>query len=72
LGIHLLLGTGIKRDESAAIPLLRQACTAKDGESCYYLGIAYRDGKGVNSNKNEAGTFFSEGCDLKFKKACNP
>ena len=49
---------------------LRDACDADDGEGCYVLALAYREGRGVARDPAMARELFSRSCELDWAQAC--
>lgn len=52
------------------INLFTKACTSKDGEGCYYLGISHEFGRGVAVDNAKAVKHYQAGCDLGNSGAC--
>jgi TPR repeat protein len=55
---------------SGAEPL-GQACRARDGPSCYVLGLAHLIGLGVPSDRAAAFHYYSRACDLGLRRGCS-
>ena len=49
---------------------LRERCSNSSREACCALGDAYRDGKGVTANPEDARTFHGKACDLGLARCC--
>jgi TPR repeat protein len=47
-----------------------QACDAGDGEKCYYAGLMYEQGIGVEKNNYRARKAYNSGCELGNTSAC--
>jgi hypothetical protein len=52
-------------------PPFRVACDAGDGEGCYLLGSAYREGRGIGQDEAMARELFSRSCDLGWPPGCS-
>lgn len=63
----LLLGLGVAF--GANIQTLTQQCEANNAKACYDLGVAYYNGKGVDSSK--AFSLFKKACDLGSANGCS-
>ncbi|MBQ00149.1 MAG: hypothetical protein CL477_05655 [Acidobacteria bacterium] len=52
-------------------PPLREACDSGDGEGCYLLASAYREGRGVAQDEALARELYSRSCDLGWPTGCS-
>lgn len=50
---------------------LRTACDSDDGEGCYLLASAYREGRGVVQDESMARELFSRSCELGWPTGCS-
>jgi hypothetical protein len=71
LGMFLLDGQGIAKDETRAAKLFAQACDADDPDGCSNLGIVTLKGLGgVAKDGKRAVELFVHGCELGNAPAC--
>jgi TPR repeat protein len=68
-GIALSAGTCIPPDDSLAVQLLSRAALGNESEAMYYLGIHFRDGRGVPADQRTARGWFQRSADLGFPAA---
>jgi TPR repeat protein len=71
LGVMLSEAQVVERDDKRALPLLRRGCdAAEDGESCFWLAKALREGRGVARDAKAAAIAKARACKLEFSAAC--
>ena len=67
LGYQILSRHG---DEQEAFRYFQQSCSAGARGGCMWLGLCYRDGRGVAANPAQAVTFLQRGCDAGQGDSC--
>ena len=68
---YIGLEHGLKQNYRYSIQQFSKACDGGYPESCYQLGIMYRNGDGVRQNNSTAKEYFSKACDLGHNDGCN-
>ncbi len=61
----------ISIDDYKAVKYYRKACRLGSAKGCYFLGMMYGNGEGVNKDLNEALVYLDKGCSKGVSEACN-
>ena len=64
LGTCYLDGTGVDKNEIAAVQLFRQAAEQNYAPALFYLGWCYTEGVGVQKNIKEAVEWYNKAASL--------
>jgi len=62
--IAYLAGIDIEVDSALGIGLLSEACAAGEADGCYWLGLSYDKGFGVEKNESKARAMLQKACDI--------
>ncbi|MDD5308351.1 MAG: SEL1-like repeat protein [Deltaproteobacteria bacterium] len=61
----------IDLDESEAKVIVdAQKCDAKDAAACHRVGVAFRDGRGIDRDLAKARELFAQACEMGDQPAC--
>jgi hypothetical protein len=70
LGVYLLEGQFVPRDDARAFTLLSVGCAAEDGEVCASLAEALAKGRGTRRDPRAAAAAKVKACKLGYRSAC--
>jgi TPR repeat protein/tRNA A-37 threonylcarbamoyl transferase component Bud32 len=70
-GFLVLDGNGVpKADPAKAFELFKRGCDDGLGYGCYALAMLYESGRGVEGDRQRAGSLFKEACKASFDAGC--